>query len=73
MCRIVDYLILDAVVLRGDVDDVTLAAFVILLLARDHLLREPVDDLQQTDLVLAVLRQIKQPVGPQPNLRVAQM
>lgn len=62
-----------AAILRGDIDKIALTAQVVLLLARNHLLRQPVNDLQQTNLILSVFREVEQPVGPQPKFRMTQM
>ena len=57
----------------GGVDKVALAALVVVLLLGYDLLGQAVDDVEQADLLLAVLGQVEQPVGPQPDLGVTQM
>jgi len=54
-------------------DDVTLAALVVLLLVGDDLLREAVDDLQQPNLILAVFGELEQPVRSEPDFCVTEM
>jgi len=58
---------------RRVVDNVTLAALELLLLACDYLLCESMDDFQQTGLIFPVFCEVEQPVRSEPDFGVTQM